>query len=304
MHFCGGCYRTASTPFTRAAVARRRRRCRCRRPCPSAKSHARSTAATSAAPATARRPGVSRWRRSRGGCPRRKLLRGGSRFLGGTGSRGCGGAVGFPRALAEAEALITALDAPARSSVTAQRLLGGVALRVRVLCPAGLLTRELIAAVQATRIPLAPHDPSVTASLFLRPGSSVEKVAPLSYYGGGVAALSGALGAGCTRVVASPDMPAFRDCVTAVAADGWAAGGPLPGVNVRAAAALVAAWDAAADANGAYGKLDRLRLDLGVGGAEGGARATWSRGGRCCGSASARAGSGWRPSRRRWRRPW
>lgn len=238
-----------------------------------------------------------------GGVGRLGAWRGGAGAAGGAAGSG-GGAVGFPRALAEAEALITALDAPARSSVTAQRLLGGVALRVRVLCPAGLLTRELIAAVQATRIPLAPHDPSVTASLFLRPGSSVEKVAPLSYYGGGVAALSGALGAGCTRVVASPDMPAFRDCVTAVAADGWAAGGPLPGVNVRAAAALVAAWDAAADANGAYGKLDRLRLDLGVGGAEGGARATWSRGGRCCGSASARAGSGWRPSRRRWRRPW
>ncbi|KAK1869098.1 hypothetical protein I4F81_011580 [Pyropia yezoensis] len=189
---------------------------------------------------------------------------------GGTGGSGGGGggAVGFPPALANAEALITALHARARSSVNARRLRGGVTLRVRVVRPGGVPTRELMAALQRARVVLAPHDPTVAAALFLRPGATLVEVAPFAYYGGGVAALAGSLGVTYRRVVAPPDTPTFRACVAAVAADGWGDAGPPAGVDVpAAAAALLAAWDAAADAYAGYGKVDGLRLDLGVGAA-------------------------------------
>lgn len=67
-----------------------------------------------------------------------------------------------------------------------------------------------MAALQATRVLLAPHDPSVAAALYLRPAATLVEVAPFAYYGGGVAALAGALGVTYRRVVAPPDTPTFQ----------------------------------------------------------------------------------------------
>lgn len=174
------------------------------------------------------------------------------------------GGVGYPPAIDNAEADIAALHRRARASINARRLRGGLSLRVRLLRPTAVGGRELMGAAQGTHVLLAPHDPSVATVLYLRPGATVVEVAPFAYYGGGVAALAGALGLTYRRVVAQPDGTTFRACVAAVKGDGW--GGAVPSAAAdAAAAALLAAWDAAADAHAAYGKVDGLRLDLGVG---------------------------------------
>ncbi|GAB0491799.1 hypothetical protein MMPV_003054 [Pyropia vietnamensis] len=116
----------------------------------------------------------------------------GASAAGGMGGSGDGGgAVGFPPALANAEALISALHSRARTSVNARRLRGGLALHVRVVRPSRMLTRELMAALQATRVLLAPHDPTIAAMLFLRPGATLVEVAPFAYYGGGGGGVGG-----------------------------------------------------------------------------------------------------------------
>lgn len=165
----------------------------------------------------------------------------------------------WPPVIGNANELAKQITVEAEGSLVSKQVLG-FGVSVEYLQYDGTSVPQMLHHLQKTDILIAPHEPSLTSLVFLRPGATIIEIPPFAYYASSYKTLAENLNLDYIRMPSMPDILSFKTCLKARGELDWAPGTPK---NTKSASVkkVIELFESSAREYEDSGFSESLRLD-------------------------------------------